>query len=58
MISNEYIFLCQIIIIIALSINYGILINWSLVIDEYFFVREILTIIGMITSVKVIDKYL
>lgn len=58
MISNEYIFLCQIIIIIALSINYGILINWSLVIDEYFFVREILTIIGMITAVKVIDKYL
>jgi hypothetical protein len=57
-ISNELIIMCEFIVIILLTISCGILMNWSFVIDEYFIVKEITTILGMIAVVKIIDKYL
>ena len=56
--SNEFIIFYEFIIIILLSVSCGFLMNWSFVIDEYFIVKEILTIIGMMIVVKIIDKYL
>jgi len=56
--SNECIVIFEIILIILLSISCGMLMNWTFVIDEYFIVREILTFIGMMIVVKIIDKYL
>jgi hypothetical protein len=55
---NVFVIMCEIIIIILLTISCGILMNWSIAINESFLIKEILSFSGMIIVIKILNKYL